>query len=159
MANTLKQIDREIAELEKRLEKLRALRSVIADDPDLAYDLPQILLRPVRDGQAPVIEPVSALAPDADIEHSTPQLEKLLALFRENGNEWRSLRELSESLGISHNSISFLLYTSRHQSLFERGRNKQGRVAFRLKPPKQTRPRPKWGPNAPSQKTSAAEGT
>ncbi len=112
MANTLKQLDREIAELEARLEKLRAIRSLIADDPKLVSDLPLILLRPVRDGAPPEIEPVSALEPDAQIEHSTPQLERLtrlLALLVVKGESQAEKIQLLSGAGFANTEIAGLL--------------------------------------------------
>lgn len=87
---------------------------MLAEDPELAVELLNILVTPTEEEPpAPprVFEP-------AQRRTDAPQLEKVMAFFRGRENDLASVREITEGTDLTRNSINALLYTSKHKHHF-----------------------------------------
>jgi hypothetical protein len=118
MSKVQQELDRHIRLLEERADKLRTIRSMLADDPELAADLLRILLQH---------DPTAALPSDPQVAelYSTarskiaPHLDRITAFLQLGGNDWRSVRQITESTGLTRAAVNFVFYNSTHRDRFE----------------------------------------
>jgi len=96
--NHAEQLSDLISKHETRAEKLRALQTLLADDPELMVELRQILF------------PAPPPAPK--------RIEQVTAFLRKK-SEWQTAREIAQGTGLPRNTVNFLLFASKKRGLFE----------------------------------------
>jgi|SRR5579883_46949 len=108
-------LQQRIEQLQARAEKLRTIQAMIAEDPELATELLNILVTPPSEEPPPQPRVFSPAQRHTD----APQLEKVLAFFYDREpDELASVREICEETGLTRNSVNALLYTSKHKHHF-----------------------------------------
>lgn len=121
MEPAITELDRHITEAEARLEKLRLLRAMLAEDPALADDLRRLLFTPSATGRRP------------DDSGDTPHLDKVIAFFESRNNGWHTVRQITKETGLSRGSINYLFYGSKHKAIFESESKGPKRTLWRRK--------------------------
>lgn len=118
----MSKIDDELAlhiqRLESRAEKLRAIRSMLADDPELAAQLLGILLHHHATAAVPA-DPQAAELYSTARRKAAPHLDRITAFLQLGGNDWRSVRQIADGTGLPRNAINFVFYNSKHKDRFE----------------------------------------
>ncbi len=130
----VEEVDRRIRDLETRLARLRKIKELVANDPAMGDELLSIVTPSLNGSQQPVV-----VQPQVR-RYNSPLLEQVVAHFQSEQNRWQTVREISDAIGLSRNSLNGLLYTSRHKELFETQMEGPKRRVFRLKPPAETEP-------------------
>jgi hypothetical protein len=102
-----------IARYETRLEKLRAIQALLADDPTLLNELRE------------------ALFPPAEAEPT--KYEQVARFLASKNNEWQSARDIAHGTGLLRNTVNFLLFTSKHKDEFESQMRGPKKKVWRLK--------------------------
>ena len=102
------------ARLARRLEGVRAIRQMLANDPQLALDLRHIL----ADSERAVAIPRGAASAKTGSDKQT-HFEKVRSFFSEGGNRWHTTAQIARGVGISRGAVAALLYQT-HKADFER---------------------------------------
>lgn len=108
-------LQQRIEQLQARAEKLRAIQAMIAEDPELATELLNILVAPTEE-EPPT--PPRVFEP-AQRHTDAPQLDKVLAFFRTRApDDLAGVRDICEATHLTRNSVNALLRTSKHKHHF-----------------------------------------
>ncbi|MBY0515236.1 MAG: hypothetical protein K2P78_15185 [Gemmataceae bacterium] len=83
---------------ESRADKLRVIRALLADDPELVAELRVLLFPPTPPG--------------------TKRVEAVVA-FLKSERDWRTARQIAHGTGLPRNTVNFLLFASKQKGLFE----------------------------------------
>jgi len=106
-------LDGRIAELEARLEKLRAIRAAL-DDEEIAPDLAE-LFREQNPGQV-------------------KNIDKMRSFFDSCGNKWATVVQIGEGTKLKWGSVRQILYKTHKQEFDSRSHPKGGRTKqFRMR--------------------------
>ena len=103
------ELDRTITSLEQRLERLRALRAAMDDDEIVA-------------------EMTKAFAVNGSaqsVQRSGGNMTKIRQFFENRGNQWATIAQIVDAIGISKHSLRQLLYRSNKEE-FERESHRGG---------------------------------
>lgn len=108
-------LQQRIEQLQARAEKLRTIQAMIAEDPELATELLNILVTPSSEEPPP--QP--RVFPPVQRRTEAPQLDKVLEFFRDRAaDDLATVRDICEATGLSRNSVNALLRTSKHKHHF-----------------------------------------
>lgn len=118
MSKVQEELDRHIRLLEERADKLRTIRTMLADDPELAADLLQVLLQHDPTATAPS-DPQAAELYSAARRKTAPHLDRITAFLQLGGNDWRSVKQITDGTGMARTAVNFVLYNSKHRDRFE----------------------------------------
>jgi HEAT repeat protein len=97
---------------EGRVEKLRALQALLADDPELADELRRMLFPPTPPG---------------------PKRVEVVVAFLKSKGDWQTAREIAQSTGLPRNTVNFLLFASKQKETFESKMRGPKEKVWRLK--------------------------
>lgn len=140
----VEEVERRIRDLEMRIARLRRIRELLANDPALGDELLSLVT------QSPNGMPESSLAQQPRL-YGSPLVDQVVAHYKATENRWQTVREISDAIGLSRNSLNGLLYTSRHREIFETDLQGPKRRVFRLRAPAVPQPQPAAEPQPPPQ--------
>jgi hypothetical protein len=100
-----------IKQYESRADKLRAIQSLLADDPALIDDLRNML------------------AP----KKQAPKINVVTEFLRSKHNEWQTAAQIAQNTGLRRNTVNFLLFASAHKEKFESEMRGPKKKVWRLK--------------------------
>jgi len=125
-ARIKQRLDQKIAEVERRLTKLRALREAF-DDEELASEVKDLFAGENGAGH-----------PAAPQRREGRNIVTLREYFQNRENAWATIAEIVTDTGMSKHSLRQVLYRS-HVTTFDRQKPKGSRreSRFRLKPEKE----------------------
>lgn len=83
---------------EARAQKLRAIQTLLADDPELVTELRALLFPPTPPG---------------------PKRVDAVVAFLKSEGDWRAARQIAQGTGLPRNTVNFLLFASKQKGLFE----------------------------------------
>lgn len=117
-------LQRMLAQYERRIEGLKMVQAILEDDPGFAGELASLL---AAEGNG------ACLPTDARGGQLT-QFQQIEAFFRENGNKWKSAPEIIEESGLSRGAVGQALYRT-HTKRFEWKKNpkRRGGKLWRMK--------------------------
>lgn len=101
-----------IAKHEGRVEKLRVLHAILADDPDLIEELRALLFPPTPTG---------------------PKRIEAVVAFLKSQEDWQTARQIAHGTGLPRNTVNFLLFASKQKELFESKMRGPKEKVWRLK--------------------------
>lgn len=114
-----KSIDDAISRWERRLEGLRAVRELLADDPQFAKELAAL----VRSSNGTAGSPSRS---ETIANQSRTTFSLVVSYFKARDNKWATVEEISNATGVRKGTVSYVLYVKRNNGYFAKRDNPSG---------------------------------
>lgn len=120
-----KSFDDAISRWERRIEGLRAVRELLADDPEFAKELAALMPSSNDTDRSETIANQSETA-----------CSLIVAYLRSRNNKWTTVEEISNAAGVRKGTVSYVLYDKANDGQFVKRDNPSGssRKQWRVSP-------------------------
>lgn len=121
-------LEEDVRQSQVRIEGVRAFRELVAGDPAFVGKITELLLVPACNGVPSPERTAPARNPEG------LKYERVRDFLLSRGNEWQSIRQVSDGTGMKRNAVTHVFYNCGHRNIFEHKNISIARVLWRVKP-------------------------